>query len=143
MSLVKMVTATGEEHGLINTLTNHVPFDDFKAYSPADAERLRKEKKEDSKMVEAQYLNARGGHERLEKVYCKYAGDPIQQWRLIPNRTYKLPLGMIKEVNDESKHLKRREGLVSIDDKNVTSTGAPLASDQDGGWLHKLVPVNF
>ena len=41
-----MATASGEQHGLINTLTNSVPFDDFKSMTPANKAKLEKEKKE-------------------------------------------------------------------------------------------------
>jgi hypothetical protein len=140
---VLLATASGEQHGLINTMTNNVPFDDFKAYQPAHKAKLIKEKKEDERIVEAEYLNSRGKHERLEKHYCRYAGDPIQQWKFIPGYKYKVPFGLVKEVNDSSKHLKQRSGLVSIDGNDITENGAPLDKDRDGDWLHKFIAVGF
>jgi hypothetical protein len=138
-----MSTAGGELHGLVNTLTNSVPFDDFKTMKPENKASLEKEKKNDAKIVKAEYLNSRGRHERLTKPYCRYAGDPIQIWHLIPGKTYELPLGFINEVNDKSKHMKKRSGLVSVDGTSVRKDEAPLDKDEDGEWLHKLVPVGF
>lgn len=138
-----MSTASGEIHGLINTLTNSVPFDDFKNFKPEHKKELEREKKEDSKLVEAEYMNSRGRHERLTKPYCKYAGDPIQIWHFIPGKTYKVPLGLVKEVNDSSKKLPRRSGLVSIDGEPIKKDESPLDKDEEGEWLHKFVAAGF
>jgi hypothetical protein len=143
MSEIAMATASGELHGLINTLTNSVPFDDFKNMKPEHKKELEAQKKEDSKTVKAEYMNSRGMHERLTKPYCKYAGDPIQIWHFIPGRTYDIPLGLVKEVNDKNKIMKKRSGLVSVDGSPVTKDEAPLSADEDGNWLHKFVPVRF
>lgn len=142
MSQIALATASGELHGLINTLTNSVPFDDFKTMTPANKARMEKEKKEDARIVKAEYLNSRGRHERLTKPYCKYAGEPILIYNLIPGRVYDLPIGLIKEVNDTNKILKKRSGLVPTD-KDLDSTGAPLEKDEEGEWLHRLVPIGF
>lgn len=138
-----LCTAAGEQHGLINTLSNHVPFDDFKSMSPAHKTKVEKEKKEDSRLVKAEYLNSRGKHERLTKPYCKYAGDPIEIYHLIPGHTYELPLGFVNEVNDKNKIMKKRSGLLEVDGKGAQSSGAPLEDDIEGEWLHKLIPVGF
>ncbi len=138
-----MATASGETHGLINTLTNSVPFDDFKNMKPEDKKTLENQKKQDAKLVKAEYMNSRGRHERLTKPYCRYAGDPIQIWHFIPGKEYQVPLGLVNEVNDKNKIMKRREGLVSLDGAPVTATEAPLSKDEDGEWLHKFVAVGF
>ncbi len=138
-----LLTASGEQHGLINTLTNSVPFDDFKNMKPEHKKELLAQKKEDSKMVRAEYMNSRGRHERLTKPYCRYAGDPIQIWHFIPGYTYEVPLGLINEVNDKSKIMKKREGLLEVDGKEVQKNGAPLNKDEDGEWLHRFVGVSF
>lgn len=139
---IVMVTASGEQHGLINTLTNSVQPDDFKNMAPHIKAKAEKEKKEDSRIVKAEYMNSRGMHERLTKPYCKYAGDPIQMWHFIPGHTYNVPLGLVKEVNDKNKIMPQRSGLVSVDDKNV-SDGAPLNRDTEGAWLHRFVASGF
>ncbi|MEN6512215.1 MAG: hypothetical protein ABFD00_10365 [Chloroherpetonaceae bacterium] len=138
-----MATATGELHGLINTLTNSVPFDEFKNMKPEDKKTLEKQKKEDSKLVKAEYMNSRGKHERLTKPYCKYAGDPIEIWNFIPGKVYDVPLGLVNEVNDKNKIMKRRSGLISLDDNPVNSDNSPLKNDEEGEWLHKFVAVSF
>lgn len=138
-----MATAGGELHGLINTLTNSVPFDDFKNMKPETKKELERQKKEDARMVKAEYMNSRGRHERLTKPYCKYAGDPIQIWHFIPGKVYEVPLGLVQEVNDKNKIMKKREGLVELDGKEVQASGAPLGRDEDGDWLHRFTAVGF
>ena len=138
-----LATASGEMHGLINTLTNSVPFDDFKHMKPENKKEMERQKKEDARLVKAEYLNSRGRHERLTKPYCKYAGDPIQIWHFIPGKTYEVPLGLIKEVNDAGKHLPKRSGLVSVDGEPVRKDESPLDKDEAGEWLHKFVAAGF
>lgn len=138
-----MATAGGEMHGLINTLTNSVPFDDFKNMKPETKKELERQKKEDARMVKAEYMNSRGRHERLTKPYCKYAGDPIQIWHFIPGKVYEVPLGLVQEVNDKNKIMKKREGLVELDGKEVQASGAPLGRDEEGDWLHRFTAVGF
>jgi hypothetical protein len=140
---IRMVTAAGEEHGLINTLTNNVEANEFKHMKPEHKKEMERQKKEDSRMVKAEYMNSRGRHERLTKPYCKYAGDPIQIWHFIPGKVYEIPLGLINEVNDKNKVMKRREGLLSIDGQPIQKSEAPLSSDEEGDWLHKFVAASF
>src|SRR5271155_4083255 len=107
MTKIARATTSGELHGLINTLTNSVPFDGFKHMEPAERTKIEKMKKEDSKMVKAEYMNSRGRHERLTKPYCRYAGDPIHVYHLIAGRVYELPKGFVDEVNDKNKYMKK------------------------------------
>ena len=141
MSKVLTATANGEQHGLINTLTNSVEFNDFKHMDGKTKAILEKEKKEDARVVKARYINHQGMHERLDKPYCRYAGDAIQMFHLIPGYSYDLPMGFIKEVNSMKRT--QRSGLVSLDDKNVMPDGSPLAQDQSAGLIHELVPTTF
>ncbi len=143
MSKLLMSTASGEQHGLINTLSNMVPFDEFKNMKPEHKKEMERQKKEDSKLVKAEYMNARGKHERLTKPYCKYSGDPIQIWHFIPGKTYEVPMGLINEVNDSTKRLPRRSGLVSIDGEALRKDEAPLDKDEEGEWLHRFVASGF
>ena len=134
-------TASGEAHGLINTLTNSVENNDFKHMKPDVKVKLEKEKKEDARLVKVEYLNKRGKHERLTKPYCRYAGDPILVYHLIPGRVYELPMGMVKEVNDVKMPV--RSGLVEVDGEKVNRDGSPLDKDMEGEWIHKLIPTKF
>lgn len=143
MQKLVMCTAAGEQHGWINTLTNAVQANDFKAMDPKFKAIAEKEKAEDSRIVKVEYLNSRGRHERLTKPYCKYAGDPIQMWHFIPGHTYEVPLGLVKEVNDSASRIKKRAGLLSVDGKDVNHDGSPMEKDSDGEWIHKFVPVGF
>lgn len=142
MALIKMVTASGEEHGLVNILTNSVEFNDFKNMSPEIKSKLQKEKKEDARLVKAVYWNARGMHERLDKPYCRYAGDRIEQWHLIPGYEYELPMGFIKEVNG-TEAMPQRSGLLTVDGKDINTDGSPLDKDRKAQKLHQLVPAAF
>ena len=143
MATVVMTTAAGEEHGLINTLTNSSKANDFKHFTPEHKAYLEKEKKNDARLVQAEYLNMRGRHERLTKHYCKYAGDPIQQWHFIPGHVYDVPLGLVNEVNDINKRLKKRSGLVSVNGNPVNNNESPLEKDEEGDWIHKFVSHGF
>lgn len=143
MSRVLMATASGEQHGLINTLTNSVEDNDFKYFKPEHKKELQQQKKEDCRMVKAEYLNSRGRHQRLTMPYCKYAGDPIQMWHFIPGKVYEVPIGLINGVNDPHKNIPKRSGLVSVDGQSINKDDSPLAKDIDGEWIHKFVPVSF
>lgn len=143
MTQLTLVTASGEMHGLINTLTNSVNFDDFKNFKPEHKKELEAKKKEDSRLVKAEYMNSRGRHERLTKPYCRYSGDPIQIWHFIPGKIYEVPLGLVNEVNDKNKRLPKRSGLVSIDGEPIKRDESPLDRDEEGDWLHRFSAVGF
>ncbi len=143
MAHIAMATASGEEHGLINTMTNCVPWDEFKNMKPEHKKELERQKKEDARLVKVEYQNSRGKHERLTKPYCKYAGDPIQIWHFIPGKTYEVPLGLVKEVNDKSKIMPKRSGLVSIDGEALKKDESPLEQDHEGDYLHRFFAAGF
>jgi len=134
MSLVQ-VAANGEMHGLINTLANSVPFDDFKHMSPTTKAKAEKLKKEESRMVKARYLNSRGKNERLTKPYCRWSGQPIQIWHFIPGKEYEVPQGLVNEVNAQRNVI--REGRCDENGDN------PTAKDEIDEPLHQFVPVSF
>lgn len=141
MAKLLQSTASGEQHGLINVLTNSVPFDEFKHMKPEHKSSCEKEKKEDARIVKVEYMNSRGRHERLTKPYCRWAGDPIQMWHLIPGQKYDVPMGFVKEINE--KKYKRQSGLLQIDGENVNKDGSPLEHDSEIESVHRLVPVAF
>lgn len=135
MSTLIQVTASGEQHGLINTLANSVPFDDFKNMKPEMKAKAEKLKKEESRMVKAQYLNSRGKHERLTKPYCRWSGQPIQIWHFIPGKTYEVPVGLVNEVNAQK--IIVREGKCDENGDN------PSKKDEVDEPLHRFVGVGF
>lgn len=138
---VVQCTASGEQHGLVNVLPNSVPFDDFKNIDPKIKADCEKQKKEDAKLVKVKYRNMRGNHERLDKSYCRWAGDMIQQYHLIPGYSYEVPLGMVKEVNQTK--MPQRSGLMNVDGKDITRDGSPLAQDTPGEQIHMLYSDTF
>lgn len=141
MANVVQYAANGEAHGLVDVRTNSVEFNDFKHMDPKIKAIVEKEKKEDARLVDVEYINRKGRHERLTKPYMKYAGDPIQMWNFIPGNKYKVPLGLVKEVNE--KKIVRRSGLMSIDGNDVNKDGSPLAQDMSDDWEHKFVKCDF
>lgn len=138
-----LLTSSGEKHGLVNSITNRVKNTDFKGYDPHIQEILRKEKEKDSKLVRAEYVNSTGKHDRLEMVYCKYAGDPIQSWKFIPGYTYDVPRGLAEEINESHKNQKKREGLLSVNGNEVNKDSSPLSNDISADWVHKFIPVGW
>ncbi len=136
-----LATKSGEEHGMLHQLTNSVENTDFKHMKPDVKVKLEKEKKEDARIVKAEYFNKKGRHERLTKPYCRWAGEPIQIWKFIPGYTYDVPMGLIKEVNQMKKPV--RSGLVTLDGENVTKDGSPLDKDMSEDFEHRFIPVNF
>lgn len=143
MSKLLMATAAGEQHGLINTLTNSVPFDDYKNMKPEHKKEVEAQKKKDSKMVTVEYMNKRGRHERLTKPYCRYQGDPIQIYHFIPGYTYTIPKGLVDEVNDKNKRLKHLSGCVSLDGEALRKDEAPIEKDMDGDWIHRFINADI
>jgi hypothetical protein len=141
MAHVVQYAPNGEAHGLVDVRTNSVEKNDFKHMEPKVKAELEKEYKEDSKLVDVEYINRKGRHERLTKPYCKYAGDPIQMWNFIPGQRYKVPLGLVKEVNGK-KGIKR-SGLLEVDGEKINRDGSPLSQDMEADWEHKFIPVGF
>lgn len=133
MSLLLM-TESGEQHGLINTIANSVSDHGFKHFDPKWKKEAEKMKAEDHKMVKARYINKRGNHERLDKPYMRWAGDPIRIYHLIPGYTYDLPMGFVNEINGK-KNIVRSEML--------DESGNVSKKDSITESIHELVPVSF
>lgn len=134
MSL-KLVTASGEEHGLINSVGNSVHDNSFKHMKPETKVKAEKLRDEEHRLVKARYINHRGNHERLTKPYCRWAGDPIETWHFIPGQTYEVPLGLVNEVNNSPGLAQRSEIL--------DTNGNPTVRDASALKLHEFVPLNF
>lgn len=132
MKLVQ-VTPGGEQHGLVNEIGNSVPFDDFKHMAEATREKARKLKKEDNRIVKATYINVKNPMKRLDKPYCRWAGDPIQHYHLISGETYELPVGFVNEVNAVGLRIRGEKEV----DGEVTKKDGGL--DQE----YRIVPAAF
>jgi len=141
MSVVVQYTQSGEAHGLVDIFTNSCENNDFKHMKPETKAKLEKEKKEDARLVEMEYVNRKGAHERLDKHYVRYAGDRIEKWHLIPGRKYTVPMGLVKEVN--GLEVIERSGLLEVDGVNATASGAPLDKDRIKNWEHRLIPCKY
>lgn len=141
MGLIVQYTKTGEAHGLVGVLTNSNQFDDFKNINPKIKEKCIKEKKEDARKVKVKYINMKGTNERLTRPYCRWSGDPIELYNLIPNHVYELPMGFINEINN--KKTIKRSGLCSEEGTDINPLGAPMEEDKEGDPIHMLVPATF
>jgi len=130
-----LVTESGEQHGLINSVANSVEDNGFKHMKPEVKTKAEKLRKEESRIVQARYINHRGNHERLTKPYMRWAGDPIHTFHLIPGHTYDLPIGFINEINN-SPGLAKRSDLLD-------AKGMPTKVDGKAEKLHELVPIGF
>jgi hypothetical protein len=128
-------TASGEEHGLVNTVSNSVQDNGFKRFAADFREQMKKNKQEDEKIVKARYLNSRKGKEMLERPYARYEGQPITMWKFIHNHVYDVPKGLVDEVNTQAAMIKRSEIL--------DAKGMPTTRDTEHEKLHQFVPVGF
>ncbi|HAM53721.1 MAG TPA: hypothetical protein DCP92_24640 [Nitrospiraceae bacterium] len=124
-------TASGFEHGLINTIANSVPFDpEFKKFDEKTREELKKKRKEDEKLVKARYLNSRGANERLERPYCQASGGPITQWVFLHDHVYTIPKGLFDDVNAQAP-LAQRSDLCDVN-------GKPIPKEGSGEKIHRF-----
>lgn len=131
-----LVTKDGEKHGLVNTIPNNCAVKENSKIDPEIKAKMEKAKKDDQRIVKARYLNHRGNHERLEKPYLKWPGEPIHFFKLIPGETYDLPYGLVKEINDPNRRLPVRSEILD-------ANGIPTKKDGESLQIHELVPVGF
>lgn len=136
-----LCTAWGEQHGLINQVGNSVKNDNFQRFAPEHREDMRKLRQEESRMVRARYINHRGMHERLTKPYCRWDGDPIQIWHLIPGQEYDLPMGFVNEVNASGLNIRPKEETAIGEAGMRDSRSVQKVETKEK--LHELVPVAF
>jgi len=141
MTNLLMVTESGEQHGLINTLPNSCKDKGFPDMDPDIKAKAEKIKKDESRIVKARYINHRGMHERLTKPYMRWAGDPIKIFHLIPGYVYDLPYGFVKEVNEARGLEQRADQLVGATLKD--GGGQLRTKDASPLKLHELVPINW
>lgn len=130
-----MVTASGEQHGLLKVLGNSVPDNEFKRFKEKDRPAMEKQKKEDGKMVKAVYINTKDSSRRLEMAYNQWDGDPILSYRFIPDQEYEVPKGLTNLVNGKKEH--KRSGI--LDPK----TQQPMILDQMVPGEHRFVATQF
>lgn len=135
MTNLTITEPSGFVHGLVNTIGNSVPFDDFKHFDEKTRETLRKQKKEDEKIVRARYLNSKGNGERLERPYAKYSGQALTMWCFIHDHVYSVPKGLVDEVNEQPKLPQRSEIL--------DAKGNPTIKDGAGEKIHRFIPEGF
>ncbi len=74
---------------------------------PERLDLIKKQRKEDDKMVTGmfEFLDAQGGW--LEFAYRKYPGEPIQLVKLVHGEVCDLPMGMVKHLNNTKKKVRR------------------------------------
>ena len=136
MELTQIRKKDGLQHGLMNTVGNSVTDEAMSKFKEKDRPAMEKKKKDSEKIVQAQYLNKRGGEERLERPYMEWAGQPITSWRFLHGETYSVPKGLVDDVNSPHKRVKKRSGLVG-------ANGVALENDEFEEQEHRFVPVGF
>lgn len=90
-----------------------------------EAEDLRqKQRDEDSKMVTGVFENEEVSGGDVTFTYKAYKEDPHRQYHLEDGKTYTIPLGVAKHINNTTKH-KKHEYLVGPDGKKHPAIGTP------------------
>ena len=135
-NMMKLVSKSGERHGIIKRVANSVPDDGFKRFAEKDRPAMEKLKKEQSRIVKARYINHKGPNERLDTPYCNWSGDPIDSWHCIPGEEYEVPMGLVEQVNDPSKRVPQRSGLIDVNNVPLPKDGPPVK-------VHEFVPSSF
>lgn len=132
--MIKLVTSNGTEHGLVGTLINQVPKSRrFKNVEPKLKEELEKKLKDDSIIEEVRYLNHKNQESGfLYKDYCAGAGEPIYLFNFLHDNVYKVPRGLIAQVNDENRMIQKREG-------SIDANGNPIGKDGPKKRIHHFV----
>lgn len=128
-----ILTENGEQHGLLKTLANSVNKD--KEECITNKKEYEARKKENAKIVNARYVNSRGVNEPLSLPYCAGPGQPVQLYKFIHNHTYKVPMGVVNQVNEGSKLLQRQK----IDGENDNVNRQEKSPLQ----VHEMIPVGF
>ena len=136
MTYKQYVTKGGLAHGCINTIANSVPDEDFKHMKPEHKTKAQAQKKDEMRIVKARYINYKGGNERLEKPYMRWAGENITMWRFLHDHEYEVPYGMIKEINEESLGLAQRSEILD-------ANGIPTPKEGKTIKEHQFLPVSF
>lgn len=102
-----LVTALGEEHGLIRKLANSVK--ESKG-TPERKSEIEKQRKDDARIVRARYNNRKNQISgKFEKAYVRHPGDPIQVWKFLTGYEYDIPMGLINEVNSSGRPIRDKD----------------------------------
>jgi len=87
-------------------------------------ELLEKARAEDSKMVTGVFINKEVEGGDLSFTYKKYKEDPHRTYHFEDGKTYTVPLGVAKHINNQTK-VKRHSYLVDKNGKKILGTGNP------------------
>ena len=127
---------SGEKHGLMNVVGNSVKGKgNLEHMTAATKDKAEKLHKAEQRIIKARYLNFQGDTERLDKMYMRWAGEPIEKYHFIPNQVYEVPYGLVKEINENPGIVQRSEVL----DKS----GNPTKKAGGAKKIHQFVPVEF
>lgn len=108
---MSLMTARGEEHGLIKQLPNSIKTENLDHLTPEHKTEMQKKIKDACKIVRARYIDRQNPHGRFTKPYCAGGGKPIQIWKLISDHVYDLPKGLVEELNSEKGVITRGERI--------------------------------
>lgn len=132
--IMTLYTAAGEQHGLVKTVANSVPA------SAKESITKKKEyegiQKENEKVVSARYINHRNKLEPLDVPYNAGPGQPLHMYRFLPNYTYRIPLGLVKQINTQGKIYQGKYISEDNDAPDALESNTPKQ-------VHEMVPVGF
>ncbi len=131
---MKLLTENGQEHGLLKTLANSVQ--KSREEGIKNKKDYEAKKKDNAKMVSARYVNTRGIGEPLSLPYCAGAGEPIQLYKFIHGYTYRVPMGVVNQINDNAKLIQRKKISDEQDSAQANEKANPLQ-------IHEMIPVGF
>lgn len=124
---------SGQEHGLMETLSNAVPDHGFKNLSEKNRKVMLDRKKNDLELVKVRYQNMDNQEYGVwEGSYCDYPGEPIRMFRFLHGFEYEIPRGLAKKINALG---------MPIRSDLVDSTGKYYEKEGEIKKTHQLVPV--
>lgn len=133
ISMKMFTTENGIEHGLVETLGNHVKGTDFAKYPEKRRKELQANMKKDMRLVEVMYQNLKNqDNGKWEGSYCDYEGQPMYIFRFLHNHSYTLPAGLARKINALGVPI--RAGLVN-------AQGETLKNDSAKVRTHLLVSI--
>ena len=101
---------------------------------PENKEKAEKLRKDDARLVKVRYINHQETNGKLDIHYCRWAGEPIVQYRFLQGEEYEIPYGLVKQINES--YLPQRSEVLDRD-------GVPTAKEGAHKRIHEMVPTKF
>lgn len=132
--LIALIGGQEIEHGLLYKISNSVTESHTKNMDSEAKAKFEKSQKDDSRLVTARFI-LKDKHEVWNDIgHCNGPTDPLCMFRFLDGYTYKIPMGLVKKVNEEGRK-KTRAGLMNKTGQVSTSEGVEV--------IREFVPVGF